>query len=207
MRPAHQHLGGGDWPDAGKVHQPRCDRVHQRGQLAAELVDLDVQLLDTLGGDPQHPDGRAMLRRSGRPVPRPRTAGDLGRGRHAAEFGAHVVGRADDQRLGLVDRGHSSADSVASAAQQHPSCLAVAATAWQRQMLMAKDITSCTDRIDPSGLGAGAAGWPLGAADRNDPLAVGEQEGGQSSAVASGPSTAQQRRSGICAWAKFSRAR
>jgi hypothetical protein len=67
--------------------------------------------------------------------------------------------------------------------QQHPECLAVAATARQRQMLMAEDITSSTDRIDRIGLDAGAAGWPLEAADLNDPLAVGEQEGGQSSAI------------------------
>jgi hypothetical protein len=64
-RPADQQLRGGDRPHARLGQQRRRQRLHHRPQLLAELLGLLVSGQHALGGQPQRPDGRAVLDRVG----------------------------------------------------------------------------------------------------------------------------------------------
>jgi len=53
-------------------------------------------------------------------------------------------------------------------------------------MCLRQRLTGSTDRVQRVGLGARAAGWPLGSADLDDLLTTLEQEAGQAGTVAAG---------------------
>jgi hypothetical protein len=71
-------------------------------------------------------------------------------------------------------------------ALQHPDRLPVAAPARLREPLALKRLVGGPDRVEPVGLGAGAARRALGPIDLDHPLALLEQVAGQPGAVAAG---------------------
>ena len=122
-RPAHQDLGASDRSNAGQFDQPWRDGGDERVERSGELGDLGVEGLDASGGGPQGPDGHAVPGRPGRAVPPPHTAVDLCGGRHAAQLGAQLRGRTEDERLELIDGSNPAAGGVASGPLAAPAAL------------------------------------------------------------------------------------
>jgi hypothetical protein len=85
--------------DAGDLQQPGRHRADQGGELSLELVGLDLEGPDALGGGPQRPHGGLVLQRPGWPWPQAGAIVDLAGGVTAAELGSQLLGSADDQGL------------------------------------------------------------------------------------------------------------
>jgi hypothetical protein len=98
--------------------------------------------------------------------------------------GAQLLRCPHDQRLELVGGVHPDGNGTPSGGQQHPQRLPMPALPGRRQPLGGKRVFGGADRVGGIGLGAGAAGWPLGPADLHDPLVMLEQAAGQPSPVA-----------------------
>jgi hypothetical protein len=90
------------------------------------LAGLGGENLDAQGGATQRPDGHTVLQRPRRAVSQRRAGADLAAGALAAQFGAELFRRANDQRLELVDDTGAGGHRALAGGQQHPQRLAVA---------------------------------------------------------------------------------
>jgi hypothetical protein len=185
VRPADQHLGGGDRANAGLGQQRRCHHAGQRAQLLAELGGLLVGGQGPLGGGPQRPHGRSILHRvaglggQGRAGPR------LAQPRLAAKPGPQRLGRGHQQGLEVPAGVGGDLDGTGPGELEHPKGLALAALPRGCQVLATQRLAAGADRVQRVALGLGPAG-PLGPVDLGHPLAMVGQEAGQPGAVAAG---------------------
>jgi hypothetical protein len=205
MRPADQHLGGAERPDAGDSGSHGAaaptGMASSAGSWSASAARSWMRSRAVAAGRARWPGVPATW--SAAPASwRGRRSGWECCGR-AARLAA--AGGVDDQRLELPRWRPRGRCRAAPGGQQHAQRRPVTAAARRGQAVLAERFAGGADRVQHVTLGAAAVRRPLGSTHLDDPLAALLQRHRQTSAEAARPSTAQQQRPGR--WSQRSPAR
>jgi hypothetical protein len=156
----------------------------QGGDGSGVVGDLGIQELDAASQGTQAGRGGDGLGVSGGLQPEPPAGADQAR---------RGVRSSNDQRMQLALAIAGSLDRGASGGQPDRQRRTVAGSPWLGELVAAQRLAGCPDRLQGVGLGAVAAGGPLGPVQLDHSFGMGVQEPGQPSTVAAGASIAHTR--------------
>jgi hypothetical protein len=140
------------------------------------LDDLGVQDVDAAGQGAQAGHGRRGLDIPGGPLPQPCAGADQAGSGQAAKSVAEGIGSGDHQGMELALGVGGRLDRRAAGGQPHRQRRALASRSGLGELVTTQRFAGGPGGIQRVGLGAVAAGGPLGPVQLHDLLGVGGQE-------------------------------
>ena len=132
------------------------------------------------------PHGGAVFDVAGGAITELGAVGDLGVAGLAAQFGTKVFGRADDQRLEVVDGGGAGGDRACPGGDENSERFSCTAAARPDEMVAGEHLAGGADRVEGIALAGAPPWWAFGPADLDDAFALSDPESGEPGAVAAG---------------------